>query len=171
MIIKILKSPFITSDWCRETAVKVLLIPLFVILSLLSGCDVSLPSLPVTSAEMVGTYEANFDVMGSETIILFADSTYRHTYKPLGKKSHVQTGNWRLVKVEVLGPNRYRLDFEGFQEWYPIDVHGHGAFKGYRQVLDTLPHGWLPYINKHPDGSIFLVKEPSYHQYYVKVKE
>lgn len=131
---------------------------------LLGACEIEESSLPLEREEVLGKYHASYLDNAEEYITLNADSTYEHTYQPLGDSLRVQTGTWELT-LELNRADRPRLRFKEFVNWYPLDLNCYDT--GPRSRLDTLPRGWIPYIKKRKDGVIRIVRCPNQRQFYV----
>ena len=121
-------------------------------------------SLPVERGEILGQYRATYLDAAEEFIVLNADGTYEHTYRPHGDSIRVQTGTWELL-LELERAERPLVRFENFVNWYPLEANCYNT--GPRSKLDTLPHGWTPYLQKRADGVIRIKRCPNSHQYYI----
>jgi len=143
-------------------------IMLIVVLMLIVGClgwgDIEPPSEPVTEAELVGTYVANYRAGLAETIEFRADSTYIYYFKSKDGKEYIDTSRWKLYN-ELDRPSRPKVLLYDFSTRYPLDGSCYSTHK--QAILDTTPRDFPPYVYKK-SGRIVLKACPNRNQYYIK---
>jgi hypothetical protein len=120
-------------------------------------------SEPITRDDVIGVYKPNYLENASEEIVVLDNGTYQHTYQPAGDSLRMQTGGWELVD-EQGRRDRPRIRFNDFINWYPLDANCYSTDR--RAALDTLPHGWMPYIVKQDKDLIRISRCPDDEQYY-----
>ena len=139
-------------------------------LLLFVGCfgwgDIEPPSEPVTEAELVGTYAANYMAGLTETIELRTDSTYIYYFKSKDGKEHIDTNYWELHR-EGGDSSRPRIWLYDFSTRYPLEFMCFS--KDVKAELDTTRRDYHPYVFKR-GSRIALKRCPNRNQYYIKQK-
>lgn len=141
---------------------------LLIVLIFLGGClgwgDIEPPSDPVTHADLVGTFVANYKAGMEEWLLLRADSSYVYYFTSEYGFKYVDTNRWELHNESGdSGSPRVRL--YNFRTMYALE--GMCFSKDAEAELDTTLRIYHPYVFKR-DDMIRLVRCPNWNQFYIK---
>ncbi len=135
--------------------------------TLAASCDVYETSLPITVADVPGTYEADFLPVGQVArLVVMSDSSYVHEYESGDGQTFADSGIWSFY--DPGHPGEYKVGFYDFTTRYPTSGRCYWV-SAPDVAVKTHPKVWL-WIKKRPN-EMFIRYCPEPRQRYVRMNK